>query len=66
LNAGPNADYWGDSVYVFPPHHVEYAETVVSLRDWRAGGWSLAPGQLRVRSWFNGHEGSSAAFQLVP
>lgn len=66
LNAGPGTDYWGDSVYVFPPHHVEYTEAVVGIRNWRAGGWSLSPGSLRVRSWFNGHEGSSAPFQVVP
>lgn len=65
LNAGPGADYWGDSVYVFPPHKVEYTEAVVSIRNWRAGGWSLSPGSLRVRSWFNGQEGSSAHLQLM-
>jgi hypothetical protein len=66
LNAGPDTDYWGDSVYVFPPHDMEYTEAVVSIRQWRAGGWPLIPGPLRVRSWFNGREGSSASFQLVP
>lgn len=66
LNAGPNTDYWGDSVYVFPPHQVEYTEAVVSVRAWRVGGWALETGPLRVRGWFNGHEGSSAPFQLVP
>ena len=66
LNAGPNTDYWGDSVYVFPPHDVEYTEATVSIHQWRVAGWPLVPGHLRLRAWFNGHEGSSAPFQLVP
>jgi hypothetical protein len=66
LNAGPAMDYWGDSVYAFPPHATRYSEATISIRDWRAGGWSATPGSFRVRSWFNGHEGSSAPFRLVP
>jgi hypothetical protein len=66
LNAGPNTDWWGDSVYVFAPRHAEYNETLVTLRDWRAGGWVVAPGRYTVRSWFNAREGKSAAFILTP
>lgn len=66
LNAGPNTDYWGDSVYVFAPHEADYTETVIDWNDWRAGGWKLGPGVFRVRSYFNGREGSSASFTLVP
>jgi hypothetical protein len=66
LNAGPGTDYWGDSVYVFAPREGQYSEAVIRLRDWRVRGYPLAPGTLRVRSYFNGREGSGATFTLVP
>ena len=66
LNAGPNTDYWGQPVYVFGPHETRYTEAIVTLRQWRAGGWPLVPETLRVRSYFNGREGESASFRLVP
>jgi hypothetical protein len=66
LNAGPSVDWWGDSVYVFTARHTDYNERLVSLSDWKAGGWTLAPGRYRVRSWFNGREGKSATFDLTP
>lgn len=66
LQAGPGTDYWGHPVYIFAPHDVEFTEAVVSLRDWRTGGWPLAPGTMRVRSYFNGREGTSAMFVFTP
>lgn len=66
LHAGPSFDYWGKAVYVFPPYDAEYTEAVISIREWRAEGWPLAPASLRVRAWFNGHEGTSAPLTFVP
>jgi hypothetical protein len=66
LNAGPSADWFGDSVYVFSPRRVEYNEMRITLRDWRAGGWPVIPGVYRVRSWFNAREGKSALLTLTP
>lgn len=66
LGAGPGADYWGDSVYVFDPRSSSVVEIVLPLRSWRAGGWPVTPGEYRVRSYFNGREGESATFTLVP
>ena len=66
LNAGPNTDWWGQPVYVFPPRRAEYNEAEIALREWAAGGWALAPGRYRVRAWFNGREGESADFTLTP
>jgi hypothetical protein len=66
LNAGPNVDWWGDSVYVLPPRATMYDEYRVRLGDWRAGGWPLAAGDYRVRGWFNAREGASAELVLIP
>ena len=66
LWAGPGTDYWGDSVYTFAPRATHYTEAVIRLRDWRAQGYPLRPGVLRVRSYYNGREGSSATFTLQP
>lgn len=66
LNAGPNVDWWGDSVYTFRPKSRDYNELTVSLKYWRDGGWPLIPGQYTVRAWFNAREGGSAAFVLRP
>jgi hypothetical protein len=66
LRAGPGTDYWGNAVYTFGPRATRYTEAVIQLKDWRAQGYPLAPGVLRVRSYFNGREGSSATFTLVP
>jgi hypothetical protein len=66
LNAGPNADWFGDSVYVFAPRRIQYNERRITLRDWRAGGWAVLPGIYRVRGWFNAREGKSALLTLVP
>jgi hypothetical protein len=65
LNAGPNVDWWGDSVYVFPAHHVEYDELTVTLHDWKSRGWAATPGTYTVRGWFNSREGKSAALVLT-
>ena len=66
LNAGPNVDWWGDSVYVIAPHQVQLNEYAITLAEWRKRGWIPTPGALTVRSWFNGREGGSAALILVP
>jgi hypothetical protein len=66
LNAGPSVDWWGDSVYVFPPLDREYNERLWTLKEWRSLGWPLVPGRYRVRSWFNAREGRSADFVLTP
>jgi hypothetical protein len=66
LNAGPNTDWFGDSVYVFPPLRVQYEEKTITLAEWRRGGWPLVPGSYRVRSWFNAREGRDATLTLTP
>lgn len=66
LNAGPSTDYWGQPVYVFAPFETQVADTKVTLRAWREGGWPLTPGTYWVRSYFNGREGDKATFTLVP
>jgi hypothetical protein len=38
----------------------------VALKDWRAGGWPLEPGEYLIRGWYNGREGQSAHFTIVP
>ncbi|HUR00719.1 MAG TPA: hypothetical protein VM166_14810 [Gemmatimonadaceae bacterium] len=66
LNAGPGVDWWGDSVYVFRAHHVAYNEQAITLLQWKAGGWPVKPGNYVARGWFNGREGRSTKFYLVP
>ena len=66
LNAGPSVDWWGDTVYVFRPRYSEYNDDVITLKEWKVGGWPLLAGRYRIRSWFNGREGRSAAFLLTP
>jgi hypothetical protein len=66
LNAGPYRDYWGLPVYEFGPRESRYTETLLRARDWLAGGWTLVPGTLTVRAYFNGKEGSSAPLHIVP
>ena len=63
---GPGSDYYGDSVYVFPPLDWYFAQDSVRLKSWTKGGYPLTPGTYTVRSWFNGHEGMSATLTLVP
>lgn len=64
FNAGPGVDYWGQREYVFPPGAMKRSEGVVSIRAWRTGGWPLAVGTYRVRSYFNGQEGASATLTV--
>ena len=65
LNAGPNISSWGHPQYVFPPHRGEYSEYVVTLKEWKKGGWPLAPGDYTVRAWYNKYEGKSASLRLT-
>jgi hypothetical protein len=59
-------NWWGDSLYVFPPLRKRYDEKIFTLAEWREGGWSLVPGAYRIRGWFNGREGDSATFTVTP
>lgn len=66
LNAGPSVDAWGEPVDTIRARRGEYTEDIVKLSQWRAGGWPMAPGTYRVRSYYNGREGESAVFALTP
>ena len=65
LNAGPGVDTWGDTVYVFAAFETQFIERAVTIRAWR-DGWPLAAGSYWARSYFNGREGASATFIVVP
>ncbi|MGH7582711.1 MAG: hypothetical protein ACREL5_05755 [Gemmatimonadales bacterium] len=65
-DAGPSADWWGSPADTFPPRHGVYAENKGSLKSWRDGGWTTDTGMYTVRSFYNGHEGASTTFRLVP
>lgn len=65
LNAGPNVDWWGQHEYVFPPRQTQHREMVVTVHQWRSGGWAFAPGVYRIRGWFNAHEGASATLVIT-
>jgi hypothetical protein len=65
LNAGPAVDAWGEPVDTIFAGRGEYMEHVVKLSEWQKG-WIVVPGIYRVRSYYNGHEGESAPFTLVP
>jgi hypothetical protein len=43
-----------------------YAEHDVTLEAWRGGGWVVDPGEYRVRGYYNGREGLSASFTVLP
>jgi hypothetical protein len=66
LNAGPGVDWWGDSVYVFPAHHVQFNEQALTLHEWKARGWRVKAGNFVARGWFNGREGRNTPFYFVP
>lgn len=66
LNCGPNTDWFGDSVYVFQPHLTRSSSRPTSLREWRAGGWTVTARTYHIRAWFNGREGQSATLKVVP
>lgn len=66
LNAGPNTDWWGQPEYVFAPRSVQASERVLTLAEWKKGGWPVVPGVYRVRGWFNGREGKEARLILTP
>jgi hypothetical protein len=55
LNAGPSVDSWGEPVDTIRARRGEYIEHVVKLSEWRQG-WRVAPGDYRVRSYYNGRE----------
>lgn len=66
LNAGPGVDWWGQPEYVFAPRSVQASERVLTLAEWKKGGWSVVPGVYRVRGWFNGREGREATLIITP
>jgi hypothetical protein len=66
LNGGPSADWWGTPVDTILAGRGIYAPHEVSLAAWRAGGWELKPGRYRVRGYYNGREGVSAPFTVLP
>ena len=66
LNAGPSVDWWGDSVYVFPAHDIQWEELAETLHEWKAHGWQPKVGNYVARGWFNGREGKSKQFYFVP
>ena len=66
LTAGPSVDWWGDSVYVFPARQTTYNEWEITLGQWKAGGWPIETGIYVLRGWFNGREGKSSPFYIVP
>jgi hypothetical protein len=66
LNAGPNIDWWGQSVYTFAPRSITFDENVITLAEWKRRGWSTAPGRYRVRGWFNGREGKEGMLIITP
>lgn len=66
LNCGPNTDWWGDTVYVFPAGETTYNGTEFSLRSWASGGWPIEPRAYHIRVWFNGREGKSATLNIIP
>ena len=66
LNAGPSVDAWGQPVDTIRARQGEYLKHVVKLSHWKHGWPSVAPGNYRVRSYYNGREGESAHFTLTP
>lgn len=66
LNAGPNTDWFGQPEYVYAPGSVQFSESVLTLTDWKRGGWPVMPGVYRVRGWFNGREGKEATLTITP
>ena len=66
LNAGPGADVCGTALLIFPPRHTRSIDFYVTIKGWKAGSWPLVAQPYRVRSYFAGYEGYSAAFTLVP
>jgi hypothetical protein len=65
INAGPSVDAWGEPLDTIRAQHGEYLEHVILVSEWKAG-WTVEPGNFRVRSWYNGREGESAPFTVAP
>jgi hypothetical protein len=66
LHAGPNVDWWGQSVYTFRARTAEASDYVVTMKSWIKEGWPIEPGQYTVRAWFNGREGENTTFIVEP
>jgi hypothetical protein len=66
LNGGPSVDWWGSPVDTIRTRHRFVADQAVTLKDWRAGGWTVQPGEYQVRGYYNGREGAAAPFTVVP
>ena len=66
LNGGPSVDWWGSPVDTIRAGRGIYAEHDVTLEAWRRGGWVVESGEYRVRGYYNGREGVSAGFTVLP
>jgi hypothetical protein len=66
LNAGPGTDWWGGSVDTIRAHHTVLYKKALTLRDWQAGGWTVSSGTYRLRNYYNGREGESQNFSVIP
>ena len=66
LNGGPSVDWWGSAVDTIRTRHRFVADQAITLKDWQAGGWTVEPGEYRVRGYYNGREGMAAFFTVVP
>lgn len=66
LHGGPSGDWWGSQIDTVPPHWGSYAETTLTLTDWRELGYPLEPGEYRLRTYYNGREGEPVPFTLRP
>src|SRR3954462_3449605 len=64
INAGPSVDSWGGPVDTIPAGESRYLEHLIIVRDWVAG-WTVVPGEFRVRSYYNGQEGESVGFTVT-
>jgi hypothetical protein len=66
LNGGPSVDWWGSPVDTIRTRHRFVADQAITLKDWQAGGWTVQPGEYRVRGYYNGREGAAAPFKVIP
>jgi hypothetical protein len=66
LNAGPSVDWWGSPVDTIRSRHRFVADKEITVQQWRAGGYTVQPGEYRVRGYYNGREGVAAPFSIVP
>ena len=66
LNAGPSVDWWGSPADTIRSRHRYVADQAITVQEWRGGGWTVQPGEYRIRGYYNGREGLAARFTIVP